>query len=60
MHVNLLRRLACAYYCEGGTDQEIGKLLTHMQGNISNYFVERYGFSPDCKVVAFTGDNPGR
>ncbi|CAL8109379.1 unnamed protein product [Orchesella dallaii] len=27
-------------------------------GTVSNYFVERYGFSPDCKVVAFTGDNP--
>lgn len=27
-------------------------------GNVSNYFVERYGFSPDCKVIAFTGDNP--
>ena len=21
--------------------------------------VERYGFSKNCKVVAFTGDNPG-
>ncbi|OXA37978.1 xylulose kinase isoform X2 [Folsomia candida] len=27
-------------------------------GTISPYFVERYGFSSDCKVVAFTGDNP--
>lgn len=27
-------------------------------GNISNYYVERWGFSPDCKIVAFTGDNP--
>ncbi|KAJ3225666.1 hypothetical protein HDU81_007711 [Chytriomyces hyalinus] len=26
--------------------------------NISAYFVERYGFSPKCKVVPFTGDNP--
>ncbi|CAK1543815.1 unnamed protein product [Leptosia nina] len=26
-------------------------------GNISSYFVKRYGFKPDCKVVAFTGDN---
>ncbi|CAG4946134.1 unnamed protein product [Colias eurytheme] len=26
-------------------------------GNISTYFVKRYGFKPDCKVVAFTGDN---
>lgn len=27
-------------------------------GNVSNYFVERYGFSPECEVIAFTGDNP--
>ena len=28
-------------------------------GPISNYYVERFGFSPDCKIIAFTGDNPG-
>jgi len=27
-------------------------------GSVSNYFVERYGFREDCKVIAFTGDNP--
>ncbi|KAI9203386.1 xylulose kinase [Polychytrium aggregatum] len=27
-------------------------------GSISRYFVERYGFDPECKIVAFTGDNP--
>lgn len=27
-------------------------------GNISTYFVDRYGFSSECKVIAFTGDNP--
>jgi xylulokinase len=27
-------------------------------GNISAYFVARYGFSPSCKVVVGTGDNP--
>jgi len=27
-------------------------------GPIASYFVERYGFSKDCQVVAFTGDNP--
>lgn len=30
------------------------------QGAISSYYVQRYGFSPACKVVAFTGDNPGK
>ncbi|KAL1006415.1 hypothetical protein UPYG_G00072080 [Umbra pygmaea] len=28
-------------------------------GPVSPYFVTRYGFPEDCKVVAFTGDNPG-
>lgn len=27
-------------------------------GKISRYFVERYGFSPDCMIVPSTGDNP--
>ncbi|GBP52482.1 Xylulose kinase [Eumeta japonica] len=26
-------------------------------GNISPYYVQRYGFKPDCRVAAFTGDN---
>ena len=28
-------------------------------GNISPYFVSRYGFNPACQIVPFTGDNPG-
>ena len=27
-------------------------------GDISNYFVQRYGFPADCQVIPFTGDNP--
>jgi xylulokinase len=27
-------------------------------GRIGNYFVEKYGFSNECVVSAFTGDNP--
>ncbi|XP_033624446.1 xylulose kinase-like isoform X1 [Asterias rubens] len=27
-------------------------------GPISSYFVDRYGFSAECQVIAFTGDNP--
>ncbi len=27
-------------------------------GKIARYFVEKYGFSPDCRVVAGSGDNP--
>uniref|UniRef100_A0A8D3AGQ7 Xylulose kinase n=1 Tax=Scophthalmus maximus TaxID=52904 RepID=A0A8D3AGQ7_SCOMX len=31
---------------------------TSVLGPISSYFVRRYGFSPRCQVVTFTGDNP--
>ncbi|KAK4227947.1 hypothetical protein QBC38DRAFT_476615 [Podospora fimiseda] len=27
-------------------------------GNISPYFVSKYGFSPECGIAPFTGDNP--
>ncbi|KAL2017302.1 hypothetical protein VTK56DRAFT_2325 [Thermocarpiscus australiensis] len=27
-------------------------------GRISTYFTAKYGFSPDCEVAPFTGDNP--
>lgn len=27
-------------------------------GKIGQFFVQRYNFNPDCKIVAFTGDNP--
>lgn len=27
-------------------------------GKIGTYFVDRYGFSPECSVAPFTGDNP--
>jgi xylulokinase len=30
---------------------------THL-GNVSPYFVQRYGFDPQCIVTAATGDNP--
>jgi xylulokinase len=27
-------------------------------GAVSSYFVQRYGFSADCQIAPFTGDNP--
>ena len=27
-------------------------------GSVSDYFVRKFGFSPDCQVAPFTGDNP--
>lgn len=34
------------------------KSSANVAGNISGYFVKKYGFSPDAKVALFTGDNP--
>ncbi|XP_074596739.1 xylulose kinase-like [Brevipalpus obovatus] len=31
---------------------------TDVLGEISPYYVQRYGFNRTCKIVAFTGDNP--
>lgn len=31
---------------------------TRIIGPISGYFVEKFGFSPDCRCAHFTGDNP--
>lgn len=38
----------------GDVAQDGGKSF----GTISRYFVERYGFSSECEIVPFTGDNP--
>lgn len=27
-------------------------------GSVSGYFVRKFGFSPDCQIAPFTGDNP--
>ncbi|KAL3837411.1 hypothetical protein ACJMK2_022770 [Sinanodonta woodiana] len=46
--------------CAPGLASKLGEPVPSHQviGNISSYLVSRYNFSPDCKVVAFTGDNP--
>ncbi len=31
---------------------------TTIHGKVSPYFVSKYGFSADCRVACFTGDNP--
>jgi xylulokinase len=31
---------------------------TRIIGTISDYFVAKYGFSPECRCAHFTGDNP--
>jgi xylulokinase len=49
---------------EDGVEELLSKLGEVRQdgggsmGSISSYFVQRHGFSADCQVAPFTGDNP--
>ncbi|NWJ04069.1 XYLB kinase, partial [Crypturellus undulatus] len=51
---------ACLDACAPGLAEKLGcPVPSHsVLGAISPYHIKRYGFSPDCKIVAFTGDNP--
>ncbi|XP_040446165.1 xylulose kinase isoform X2 [Falco naumanni] len=51
---------SCLDACAPGLEEKLGyPVPSHsVLGPISPYYNQRYGFSPDCKVVAFTGDNP--
>lgn len=49
----------------GGNADDLKKKLGEVSedggksfGTISKYFVKRYGFSKECKIIPFTGDNP--
>lgn len=33
-------------------------VATTVQGNVSEYFVKKYGMAPACRTALFTGDNP--
>ncbi|KAM5313384.1 xylulose kinase isoform 2-T2 [Glossophaga mutica] len=51
---------ACLHACAPHLEEKLGPPVPScsVTGAISCYYVQRYGFSPECKVVAFTGDNP--
>uniref|UniRef100_A0A8C9L7T4 Xylulose kinase n=1 Tax=Pavo cristatus TaxID=9049 RepID=A0A8C9L7T4_PAVCR len=51
---------SCLDACAPGLAEKLGNPVpSHsILGSISPYYVQRYEFSPDCKIVAFTGDNP--
>ncbi|XP_067398864.1 xylulose kinase isoform X3 [Emydura macquarii macquarii] len=51
---------ACLNACAPGLEEKLGHTVpsSSVLGSVSPYYIQRYGFSPDCKVVAFTGDNP--
>lgn len=46
--------------CGPNLEEKLGELVPSNKdvGAISEYFVERYGFDPGCRIIAFTGDNP--
>lgn len=50
----------CLEVCAPSLREKLGKPVPTctVLGTISPYFIERYGFSEICKIVAFTGDNP--
>jgi len=51
----------CLDYCGPDLISKLGEKLvpsSSIIGNISPYFVDRYGFNQECRVVSFTGDNP--
>ncbi|XP_047105155.1 xylulose kinase-like isoform X2 [Schistocerca piceifrons] len=50
----------CLEACAPGLSEKLGEPVPSytLLGPVSNYFVERFDFNTDCKVVAFTGDNP--
>uniref|UniRef100_A0A8D0LC00 Xylulose kinase n=1 Tax=Sphenodon punctatus TaxID=8508 RepID=A0A8D0LC00_SPHPU len=52
--------VSCLGACAPGLEKKLGCAVpsSSILGPISPYYVQRYGFNPDCKVVAFTGDNP--
>ncbi|XP_037004104.2 xylulose kinase isoform X1 [Artibeus jamaicensis] len=51
---------ACLRACAPRLEEKLGPPVPSCSvvGAVSSYYVQRYGFSPECKVVAFTGDNP--
>lgn len=50
----------CLNACAPDLDIKLGEAISTSSiiGNIGTFFIQRYGFNGDCKVVAFSGDNP--
>jgi len=50
----------CLNACAPDLDKKLGKPVTTTSiiGTIGLFFIQRYGFDINCKVAAFTGDNP--
>ncbi|KAM9308191.1 xylulose kinase [Gastrophryne carolinensis] len=50
----------CLEACAPNLKEKLGPVVpsSFVLGPVSTYFRQRFGFSSDCQVVAFTGDNP--
>ncbi|XP_044532258.1 xylulose kinase [Gracilinanus agilis] len=50
----------CLDACAPELEEKLGPAVpsSSVLGPISSYHVQRYGFNSECKVIAFTGDNP--
>lgn len=50
----------CLNACAPDLEKRLGTPVSTntIIGNLSDYFVQRFGMSPECKIAAFTGDNP--
>lgn len=54
---------ASAQDLPGGSEEFLGKLPElappdSVVGNLAGYYIEKYGFHPECLVIAGSGDNP--
>lgn len=49
----------CLNVCAPDLDERLGVPVSPntVLGNVSKYFVKRFSFTPECKVIASTGDN---
>ncbi|CAH2281986.1 xylulose kinase isoform X1 [Pelobates cultripes] len=50
----------CLKACALNLNEKLGSPVptSLILGPLSSYYVQRYGFSDDCYITAFTGDNP--
>ena len=49
----------CINSCAPDLDIKLGDPVpaSSIIGSISQFFIQRYNFNPNCKIIAFTGDN---
>ncbi|XP_075231647.1 xylulose kinase-like [Lycorma delicatula] len=51
---------ACLQVCGSNLESKLGEPVPSYTdlGPINEYYVERFGFNPHCRIISFTGDNP--